>query len=265
MEIFKQKLGSALFPDIEWSKPENSNLLGKLLIVGGSANNIADPSSAYQQAIDFGISNARVIVPISAKRNMPMVLPFIEFAPSNPSGSFSKNATAIVIDFANQSDCCLLCGNFGKNSETAIMIENLLEDNHGLITITGDGVDYFVDKPDKIINRPNTIIVASFSQLQKIVKNSPITKALLYSDNMAQNLDALKEFAPKINSFIITEKDGVLILICNQGIVTSKIINKKDNWQLNVACLASFWSMINKNKLSCEVITCHHQFFYIFY
>ena len=249
MEIIKQQQGKALYPDIEWSKPENSKNFGKLLIVGGSANNIADPSSAYQKAIDFGISNIRVIVPISAKRNLPVALPFIDFAPSNPSGSFSKEATSIVRDFASQSDCLLLCGGFGKNSETAIVIENLLEENQGLSTITGDGVDYFIETPNKIINRPNTIIIASFSQLQKIVKNSPHSRALLFSNNLSQTLNALSEFAPKINSYIITEKDGVLILTSKRGIITTKILGSKINWQLNVSCQASFWSMINKNKI----------------
>ena len=34
----KQEAGKLLFPDIEWNKPEQKSLAGKLLIIGGSTS-----------------------------------------------------------------------------------------------------------------------------------------------------------------------------------------------------------------------------------
>ena len=248
MPTHKQIPGKSLFPDIEWSKPENSNNLGKLLIVGGSLHSIMAPSTAFSVATDFGVNNIRVIVPAAAKQNIPTVLPFIEFAPSNPSGSFSKDETNDIKAFAAQSDCAFLCGNFGKNSETALMIEQILTVD-GLIVITGDGVDYFTEQPRQLLERPNTIIVASFAQLQKIVKNSPYLEALLFSDGPKQILQKINNFMKEYNSIVITEKDGNIILAEKENIITTNFDSLSANWQLAAACLVSCWSMANKNNL----------------
>lgn len=249
MALLKQNPGKTLYPDIEWSKPENSNLLGKLLIIGGSGHSIAAPSTAYQIASNFGASNVKVIVPEAAKKNIPITLPFLEFAESNHSGSFSKRSTVYIKSFVASSDCTFFCGNFGKNSETAILIEDIIAGAKGLISVSGDAVDYFMLSPNKILSRDNSIVVASFAQLQKMAKNSPFNEAFLFSDGINATAQKLEKFLKDTKCIIITEKDGTLFLASNQNVLVTKFNKLPEDWQISTASLASCWAMFNSNNM----------------
>ena len=47
-----------------------------------------------------------------------------EYAPSTPSGSFSTQALGELQAMANWADGTLIAGDIGRNSETAILLEN---------------------------------------------------------------------------------------------------------------------------------------------
>ena len=57
----KQAPGTPLFPDIEWSKPEQRNFAGRLGIVGGNTLGFAGVAEAYSIARDAGLGQARVL------------------------------------------------------------------------------------------------------------------------------------------------------------------------------------------------------------
>src|SRR3990167_5419572 len=129
----KQAKDKPLFEDLLWSRPENKRLAGKLLIVGGNLHGFAAPGTAYGASLKAGIGTCRIIMPDSLKK---IVIPHfshfhgstlqMEFAPSTISGSFSKEALAQILDSAQWADGVLLAGDFGRNSETAILLEKLL-------------------------------------------------------------------------------------------------------------------------------------------
>lgn len=52
-----------LFPDLLWSRPENRQARGKLLIVGGNLHGFSAPAEAYREADKAGVGNTRVLLP----------------------------------------------------------------------------------------------------------------------------------------------------------------------------------------------------------
>src|SRR5260221_160024 len=110
-----------LFPDLLWSRPENKRHAGKLLIVGGNANGFATPARAYSAAAKAGIGTAKVLLPAALQKTLGKSFAEAEFALSTPSGSFSRQALDSLLDSANWADGVLLAGDFGRNSETAIL------------------------------------------------------------------------------------------------------------------------------------------------
>ena len=48
------------------------------------------------------------------------------------------------------------------------------------MTITQDALDYFTKAPQNMINRQETLLVASFSQLQKLASSARFTTAFTY-------------------------------------------------------------------------------------
>src|SRR5262245_34884782 len=117
----KQQPGKLLFPELEWSRPENKAQAGKLLIVGGNQHGFAAPAEAYAVATKTGIGTARVLLPDALQKTVGRILDNGEFAPSTPSGSFSQKALGELLSYSSWADAALLAGDFGRNSETAIL------------------------------------------------------------------------------------------------------------------------------------------------
>ena len=116
-----------LFPELEWSRPENRSAAGKLLIIGGNAHGFAAPAEAYAVATKAGIGTARVLLPDAVRKIVGRLWENGEFAPSTPSGSFGQKALDEFLLQGSWADAVLFAGDLGRNSETAILLEKSLQ------------------------------------------------------------------------------------------------------------------------------------------
>ena len=186
-----------LFPDVLWSRPENRRHAGKLLIIGGHAQSFSVVSEAYSTAGQAGAGTVRVIVPDKLRPMLSKIFMEAEYAASNDIGSFSQKALAELLDTSDWSDGVLLAGDFGKNSETAVLIEDFARRYKGNLCIAGDAVEFFMSKDAKesIFERPLTYLVASVAQLQKIAsprliqQNADFTKIIEQISDWAADTD----------------------------------------------------------------------------
>jgi NAD(P)H-hydrate repair Nnr-like enzyme with NAD(P)H-hydrate dehydratase domain len=177
----KQTKENPLFPDLLWSRPENRAHAGKLLVIGGNAHGFAAPAEAYMESMKAGVGLTRVLLPDAVKAAAGHALETVDFAPSTPSGSFSKKSLAEFLDHAAWADGVLLAGDLGRNSETAILLESFLQKYVGLITLTKDAIDYTYGFAELALTRPDTTLVLTLAQLQKLAKAAKYTKAVQFS------------------------------------------------------------------------------------
>lgn len=201
----KQTKDAPLFPDILWSRPENKTQAGKLLIIGGNLHAFSSLASAYSQAMKLGAGTVRVVLPDKLKKVVGQILPEAIFAPSTLSGSFSRQTLALLLDEASWADGVLLAGDFGKNSETAILLEAFVEKYKGLLALSGDSIDDFIKHPEQITDRQQTLITASFSQLQKLLAGQVLLK---HDMDLSRLVEDLVVFTKDADSMIITEHFG---------------------------------------------------------
>ena len=162
-----QTKSNPLFGDLLWSRPENKQHAGKLLIIGGNKFSFNSPAEAYNEAERAGAGAIRVILPDSLRTTISKIFPAADFAPSNPSGGLSNAALAEITEQMAWANCTLLSGDFGHNSETAVLIEKIVS-SKDMLVIAGDAVDSFLLSPGSIINRENLLIILNFQKLQKI-------------------------------------------------------------------------------------------------
>jgi NAD(P)H-hydrate repair Nnr-like enzyme with NAD(P)H-hydrate dehydratase domain len=174
MNWLKQTKDKPLFPDVLWSRPENKRHAGKLLIIGGHQQSFSAVSEAYSAALKAGIGTVKVVLPNKLEKTLRSLFPEAEFAASTPIGSFSRQALGQLLDLADWADAVLLAGDFGRNSESAVLLESFIEKYSGKLALAGDSLDYFLAQPTKLINRPNTLIVGNLNQLQKLATPSLI-------------------------------------------------------------------------------------------
>lgn len=238
----KQTHSKPLFPNIQWNKPEQKARAGKLLIIGGHAQGFVAVAESYAMALETGVGEVRVLLPDSLKKSLPPNLLEATLLASNPSGGFSKGAWPQFAVGAAWADGILLPGDAGRNSETAILYEKLLDETEVPITLTRDAADLVKQNYAKLVERPNTLLVLSFAQAQKLFSSVYYPKILTFSMPLTGFVEALHKFTITypVNLVVLHNEN---LTVASQGKVsTTPWQNALEIWRGNVAThAASYW------------------------
>lgn len=245
----KQKQNEPLFPDILWARPESKHAAGKLLIIGGNTHSFIDVGLSYQAAVQAGAGTVRVLLPDSLRKTIGATLENCEYAPSTPSGSFARSALNELLINASWADCVLLAGDFGRNSETAILLESFVTKYSGLLVLTRDAVDYFTNQPKLILDRTNTCIVGALGQVQKIAIASHFPQAITTNLDLLRLVSVLRDFTHLHSAHIITHQLGTTcIATYERKVSTTPTGNGDDRWRTPTAAKAAVYWMQTPNR-----------------
>jgi ADP-dependent NAD(P)H-hydrate dehydratase / NAD(P)H-hydrate epimerase len=241
----RQTPAKPLFPDLLWSRPENKQLAGKLLIIGGNMHGFAAAAEAYNESVAAGIGVAKVLLPNALQKTVGPILEAGEFAPSTPSGSFSQKALAECLSLSQWADGVLLAGDFGRNSETAVLLERFLEKYDGQVALTKDAVDYFTKGPTKLLNRQQTTVVVSLAQLQQLVVGIKFSPAITFSMDLLQLVDVIHTFTDTFQVNLIVKHLDTLFVGVRGQVSTTTLESDFEIWRVKTAAHASVWWLQN--------------------
>ncbi len=244
----KQTARKPLFPDLSWSRPENRQLAGKLLIAGGNLHGFAAPAEAYTESVKAGIGMSRVLLPAAIQKVVGPSIENGEFAASTPSGSFSQKALIELLDWCKWADGVLFAGDLGRNSETAILLERFLTKCETLTVLTKDAVDYMASLPHAALERPNTALVLSMSQLQRLATAAKFEKALMFSMDVVRLVEWLHRFTERFAPHIIVKHLDQLFVAVNGEVSSTKLTAPMPIWRLKTATHAAVWWVQNQSK-----------------
>jgi hypothetical protein len=174
----KQTTTKPLFPDIEWNKPERRDQAGQLGIIGGNKLGFAGVAEAYSGTLAAGVGAVRTLLPDALKRNIPATITDTIFAASNPSGGLARDALIEMNALGNWANSILLIGDAGRNSETALVYDDFISGYDGPLTVTRDAVDLVKNNANLLVDRPNTLLIVSFAQLQRLFQGVYYPKIL---------------------------------------------------------------------------------------
>lgn len=238
----RQTIEQPLFPDIEWSKPEQKSQSGKLGIIGGNRLGFAGVAEAYSAAFQTGAGHIRVLLPDVLKKTLPPVITDTIFAPTNPSGSLSKDAIAEMNALGEWAQAILMIGDAGRSGETAIVYEQFIQKYAGQLILTRDAIDLVKNGSEMLVERPNTALIASFAQLQKLFQSVYYPKVLTFSMQLTNLVEAVHKFTITYPVTIaVLHKDH--LIVASGGEVTSQIwSNPMLIWRGTVAAkAAAYW------------------------
>lgn len=244
----KQTKDRPLFENLLWSKPENKSRAGKLLIIGGNLHGFSAVAQSYAYCQQAGAGAIKVLLPDSLRRAVGTAFPDTIFCPSNKIGSFGQNSLSEFVDYADWSDLCLLCGDFGRNSETAILVEKFAEKYRGKLCLTKDSSNFFFNAPS-ILNRPDTLLVLNLDELQRILKAAKYTQAITSNMPLIKRVEALSELTKNYTINIVTYQDNNLFVTSGSRVSTTEINIREELWELLAACYISIWWMQNPNQI----------------
>lgn len=217
MDWLKQTNNKPLFPDVIWARPETANGAGKLLIIGGSAGNFANIARAYSNAETARVGTIHLLVP-EVLRKVTKQIPFMNYAPNNPSGSFARKALAEILDLASLVDAILIAGDLGKNSETSLLLEDILDKYQGWIIISKEGLESFVCSYQKLLHRPQTVICLDQNNLRDLAieqKSEIAITSDISKSNMAKFLHQTSSKNPV--SYTIFEQNDGSVWVSHKG------------------------------------------------
>lgn len=253
-----------LFPEIEWSKPEQKSHAGKLLIVGGGAGQFRALSLAYETALKTGAGQVKILAPDKLRKvlNLKKSTDII-FAPSNSSGGFSNDALTDLQAGEAWADAILFIGDTNKNSETAILFEKFILESNKPIFLTRDAIDVLITSFSQILDKSNITIFASFTQLQKIFQSIFYPKVLTFSLPLPQVVEILHKFTLTFEIQIITfhaeslivSKDGKVISCPQNSPVSKGKISPIRIWSGEMPTRVAVWQMWNPVKTLEATIT----------
>jgi hypothetical protein len=244
-----QSKDKPLFPELEWSRPENRMQAGKLLVIGGHLHSLAAPAEAYSQAIKSGAGSARVLLPNALQKTVGRVLENGEFAPSTPSGSFSQKALVDWLQHSAWADGVLITGDLGRNSETAVLLEKYLSKTPEKLILTKDAVDYISSAPQTALHRPETLLVLSLSQLQRLAIGAKHLKPVTFSMGILQLVEWLHDFTSEYPIYIIVKHLNNILVAANGQVSSTKLEEEMPIWRIRVAAQAAVWWMQNPGRV----------------
>lgn len=242
----KQTPTKPLFPDIEWNRPERRNQAGKLVIIGGNKLGFAAAAESYKAALETGAGEVRIVLPDCLKKSLPAI-PDAIFAACTPSGSFSKEAMPEFNAAAGWGDAVLLIGDAGRNSETAVLFEQFVEEYKGPLTVTRDAIDLIKNNPQLLVDRPDTLIVASFAQLQKLFQGVYYPKMLTFNMQLMQLVEALHKFTITYPCTLVTLHKDTLVIASEGQVVTTEWQDPVSIWRGSVATKAACYWLWNSS------------------
>jgi hypothetical protein len=237
----RQSADKPLFPDMQWSRPETKMTAGKLLIIGGNAMGFAAPSLAFTEAEKAGVGTAQLLLPDSLRKVLANPLLPGEFAPSTPSGSFAEKALSECLQLGQWADGVLLAGDLGRNSETAILIEKFLEKHDGQVTLTQDAADYVTSAPSLVLDRPDTTLVISFAQLQKLAVSARFPSAFTFDMDFVRLVDNLHSFTQSYHVNIVTKHFDNIFVAGGGQVSSTKVPSDLKVWRVVTAAHTSVW------------------------
>jgi hypothetical protein len=253
----RQNIDKPLFPDLFWARPEQRQLGGKLLIIGGHEGSFVSVAKAYESARQAKVGILRVLLPDKLRKTVDNFLPGAIYAPSNISGSFAQAALENWLSESDWADGVLLAGDFGKNSETAIVLEKFIQKYTGRLTITHDALDYWQHSAQPIIDRTDTAIALNLSQFQQLNAANRSVTAITADMGLTPLVNSLHDYSLQHSAHLIVCFEHMIIVAGQGRVVSTAQPTTKTISTIQVAANAAVWWLQNPTKefesLNCAV------------
>ena len=256
----RQEPDKPLFADLLWSRPENRTHAGKLLIVGGNMHGFAAPAEAYGAAMAAGVGTARVLLPLAVKKTAGNLLPDLEYAVSTPSGSFAQAALGELAEHGRWADSVLFAGDLGHNSETAVLLEKYLTEYKGLVCLAQDAADYCLNLSELVMNRPDTLLVLTMAQLQKLAISAGHDKPFTLGTDLLRLTENLHEFTHRYVPHIIVRQGNQALAATAGKVSSTQLKDETSRWRVKAAAYSAVWLLQNPNTPFEALTTALHEY-----
>jgi hypothetical protein len=114
--------------------------------------------------------------------------------------------------------------------------------------MTKDSINYFLDAPTGLLARPDTLVVLTTAQLQRLAMGAGSTSAFTSDMDLLRTVEWLHDFSAGCTPhFILKHLDTLFVASCGQ-VSTTPIAPGLEPWRVRTAAHAATWWLQNPDK-----------------
>lgn len=251
MDYWQKQGKKALFSEIDTERPERRQLAGRLLVIGGSKMSFFGVAGMASKAAEVGISEIKVLLPDSLKKQVPAGADVI-FAPSESSGGFGAEAIKFAVEAAENADFVLLAGDMGKNAETATFAERFMTEETRPVLLTRDAVELLAGGAGEWLERSDVILYATLPQLQKVFRAVYYPKMITLSMPTNQLVETLHKFTVTYPVSLMSYHNEQIVVARGGRVVSTELSDTSYNpinlWSGELAVKIAALRLWNEGK-----------------
>ncbi len=248
---------------IDFERPDQKRMAGRLLILGGHANSFFVVSNVLNIAEREEVGEVKAFMPDSLSEKIPNNDKVV-FLPSDKSGSFSKTAIDPMLDNLEQTDAAIVIGDMGKNAETVKFLDELLTKSTKDVLLVRDAADLALtgDNVEDWLEKDNIILFLSVAQFKKLLKTIYYPKVINLTVPVVQLVEIMHKFTLSYNITLAIPYSGLIIFAKNGEVLSIRMDQTKYdaltvfNGELVVKMMKLKMWNVGKNSLECFLASC---------
>lgn len=242
-----RQVSDPLYPDIIWNSPQRKDQSASIVVIGGHKQHLKAPLKAFEILSGQILAKVDVALPAAAKKDIGN-LPNVDYFVSDNSGGFGLEAAESLNSYASNHDLVYLVGNLGKGSQTAQLVEQLLEKTSKQVLITGDSIDLLLGSPHHLTG-PNRTIVVSTQQWQRLLLATKHTEHFHHRMTLDGFATLMENYSRHISSLVVvfylghvwSAKAGVVIATKRYD------LNHNPDWKVEISSHMAYRLAQNPN------------------
>lgn len=237
--FWRKQTDEPLWPELEWSRPQQKRGAKKLVIVGGHAHGFDAVGRLYQAALSAGIGHAKAVLPKELRSVVGSTLPDTVFANLTPESKDVATAKAELAAYSDWGDGVALIQT-GNNSKTALLVNDWLTTYPKPIVLGDDAVDLLKHDLTLYEQRADTLFVLSFAGLQKIVAAIKSPLGLRHDMGLRPLVLALRTLGEQMTAPLVVTYEETVAVLSEGQVVTTRRTQQPDPVMLAGFC-ATWW------------------------
>lgn len=216
---------------LDFERPDQRQLAGKLLIVGGHANAFFSIAKAAQVASEAGMGEVLTVLPDSLEKKIPKA-EGIRFLKSEAAGGFAKDDKTELVELMQGVDASLILGDMGKNTEVKELLSGLLtEENKKPMMLIRDSVELALDSDsfEDWLQHENAELFLTIGQLKKLLQTIYYPKVLNLTMPLVQVVEILHKLTLSYDATIAVLQSEQILLAQGGRVLTVALKDTKYN------------------------------------
>ncbi len=244
---FVRQEESPLFAKVLWNRPVSRNAAGRLLIIGGHSGDFSLVTGVYESSMAAGAGECTVVLPDILLKLLGGT-PAAVFVPSSPSGSLGREALGRILELAEESDALCIGANLSNNSESAILVERLLQESNRPLIAFGEALVASQHHLPMLTERPDNLIIATMPEVFKLAGSLGVPISIRRDGGLVNKIEIVQSVRNAMQADLVVYGSEIIVAAGELPVITAVNYRLSLVPALYIGVLSVFWMQNAKDR-----------------